>query len=145
MAAGPPWPSSTRQFVGAARRSSVPVPVREPVRPALAVAAVGSHAHGPRTARADRDDLDLEDAARKSPYRDVSDAATVHLLDAATVDVHGHAHDPRAARLGQAEGELPKGLAAPLRRRRGGGTTARLRFPAAVDRVRGRILLGRRE
>src|SRR3954469_16582734 len=104
MAAGPPWPSSTRQLVGAARRSSVPVPVRDPVRPALVAAAVGPHAHGPRTARADRDDLDLEDAARKSPYRDVRDAATVDLLDAVTVDVHGHAHDPRATRLGQAEG-----------------------------------------
>src|SRR3954465_11161134 len=101
MAAGPPWPSSTRQLVGAARRSSAPVPVWEPVRPALVAAAVGSHAHGPRTARADRDDLDLEDAARKSPYRDVGDAATAHLLDAVTIDVHGHSGDARAAGLGQ--------------------------------------------
>src|SRR3954454_60315 len=137
--------------IPAARRFSAPVPVWstvpvwEPVRPALAAAAVGPHAHGPRTARADRDDLYLEDAARKSSYRDVGDAATVHLLDAATIDVHGHAHDPRAARLGQAEGELAQVLAASPRRRRGGGPAARLRVPAAVDRARGRILLGRRK
>src|SRR4051812_2094298 len=98
------------------------VPVWEPVRPALAAAAVGSHADGPRTARAHRDDLDLEDAPRKSPYRDVGDTATAHLLDAATIDVHGHAHDPRAARLVQTEGEPADVLAASLRRRRGRGT-----------------------
>src|SRR4051794_3440982 len=81
-----------------ASRSLAPVPVRESVRPALAAAAVGPHAHGPRTTRADRHDLDLEDAARKPLYRDASDSVAADLLDAATIDVHGYSHDPRAAR-----------------------------------------------
>src|SRR4051812_31799795 len=123
----------------------VTVPVWDSVRPALAAAAVGPHAHGPRTARADRDDLDLEDAPRKSLDRDVRDPATVDLLDAATIDVHGHAHDPRAVRLRQTEGEPAQVLAASLRRRRSRGTADRLRVRAAVDRAPGRILLGRRK
>src|SRR3954454_21174974 len=132
--------------IPAARRFSAPVPVWstvpvwDPVRPALAAAAVGPHAHGPRTARADRDDLDLEHAARKSIYRDVGDPVTVHPLDAATIDVHGHAHDPSAARLGQTEGEPAQVLAASLRRWWSRSTADRLCVPAAVDRARGGIL-----
>src|SRR5437764_15131598 len=86
------------------------------MRPALATAAVRPHTHNPRTARAERDDLHLEDAPRKSLQRDVGDTATVHLLDAATVDVHGHAHDPPAARLVQTEGEPAHVLAVSVRR-----------------------------
>src|SRR4051794_9308669 len=120
------------------------MPVYVRVRLALVAAAVGPHAHGPRAARGDRDDLPLPVAARTPPYRDAGDAVAEHPLDALPIDVHGHAHDPPAPRLVDAVGEPALVLAASLRRLRGGAAADRLRERAAELGARGGILLQRR-